>query len=242
MLAGLAVSLPALRFVADIGRGEHGGLHEQQASPELLSRVDHLVYATTDLNSGIAEMEKRLGVRATPGGQHLGLGTRNALIALGPLTYIEIIAPDPDQPAPPSPRKFGIDELKASRVVTWAAKGTELEKFRADAVNKGIPLGKVAPAGRRRPDGVQLSWESTDSQANVGDGIVPFFIDWGQSPHPAQTAAKGAILISLRAEHPDAKNVQRMLEQLGLLLPVKAGARPALIATIDGPRGRVELR
>lgn len=187
-------------------------------------------------------MEKLLGVRATPGGQHLGLGTRNALIALGPLTYIEIIAPDPDQPAPPSPRKFGIDELKASRVVTWAAKGTELEKFRADAVNKGIPLGKVAPAGRRRPDGVQLSWESTDSQANVGDGIVPFFIDWGQSPHPAQTAAKGATLVSLRAEHPDAKNVQHMLEQLGLPLTVKTGAHPVLIATIDSPRGRVELR
>lgn len=219
-----------------------GGAAAQQSSPELLSRVDHLVYATPDLDRGIAELEKLLGVRATAGGQHLGLGTRNALIALGPYTYIEIIAPDPAQPAPALPRRFGIDDLKSSRLVTWAAKGTNLEQLRADAVQNGIALGKVQPGGRRRPDGVQLSWQSTDSQASVGDGIVPFIIDWGQSPHPAQSAAKGATLVSLRVEHPDAANVQRMLEQLGLRVVVSAGARAALIATIDSPRGRVELR
>jgi hypothetical protein len=208
----------------------------------MLARVDHLVYATPDLARGVAELEKLLGVRAAPGGQHLGLGTRNALIALGPYTYIEIIAPDPDQPKPSSPRRFGIDGLTASRIVTWAAKGTDLEQLRADAVRNGIPLGKVAPASRRRPDGVELVWHSTDSQATVADGIVPFFIDWGRSPHPAESAAKGATLVALRAEHPDAKNVERMLQRLGLAVPVIAGARPALVATIDCPRGRVELR
>jgi hypothetical protein len=76
----------------------------------------------------------------------------------------------------------------------------------------------------------------------VAGGIVPFFIDWGGSPHPATTAAKGATLVSLRAEHPDARGVHRMLRHLGLDLPVKEGKRPAIIAVIEGPRGRVELR
>ncbi len=232
-LRSLARAAPLLVLIAGSGTA-------QQSSPELLSRVDHLVYATPDLDRGIAELEKLLGVRATPGGQHLGLGTRNALIALGPYTYIEIIAPDPAQPAPSTPRRFGIDDLKSSRLVTWAAKGTDLEKLRADAAQNGVALGKVQSGGRRRPDGVQLSWQSTASQA--GDGIVPFIIDWGQSPHPAQSAAKGATLISLRAEHPDATNVQRMLQQLGLEVHVTSGSRPALVATIDSPRGRVELR
>jgi hypothetical protein len=213
-----------------------------QGASGLLPRVDHLVYATPDLHRGVAELEKRLGVRATPGGQHVGLGTHNALIALGPYTYIEIIAPDPAQPAPPGPRRFGLDNLTESRLVTWAAKGTELEKLRADAVQNGIPLGKVGPGSRRRPDGVELAWQSTDSQASVADGVIPFFIDWGHSPHPAQSAAKGASLVALRAEHPDAKNVQRMLQLLGLPLSVRQGAHAALVATIDSPRGRVELR
>lgn len=76
----------------------------------------------------------------------------------------------------------------------------------------------------------------------MADGIVPLFIDWGDTPHPAFTAARGATLVSLRAEHPDVRGVSEMLRNLGLDLPVTQGSSPALIATIDGPRGRVELR
>jgi hypothetical protein len=100
--------------------------------------VDHLVYATPDLARGVDDLERLLGVRATPGGQHPGLGTRNALIALGPDSYIEIVAPDPEQPAPSTPRWFGIDDLEHSKLVTWAAKGTDLEQLRATAVRNGI--------------------------------------------------------------------------------------------------------
>jgi hypothetical protein len=76
----------------------------------------------------------------------------------------------------------------------------------------------------------------------VADRIVPYFIDWGTSPHPALTAAKGASLLGLRAEHPDAPRVRIMLDRLGLDLPLQRGAAPALIATISSPKGRVELR
>jgi hypothetical protein len=62
----------------------------QERSASLLPRVDHLVYATPDLDRGIDEIEKLLGVRASPGGQHQGRGTRNALVALGPTAYLEI--------------------------------------------------------------------------------------------------------------------------------------------------------
>jgi hypothetical protein len=214
----------------------------RKGSVELLARVDHLVYATPELNRGVEEIEKLLGVRATPGGQHPGRGTRNALIALGPASYLEIIAPDPEQSPPKTSRPFGIDRLKESRLVAWAAKGIDLERLRGEAARKGASLGEIMSGSRRRPDGVLLSWRYTDPQTVLADGLVPFFIDWGQSPHPARTAAAGAALIDLRAEHPDAQRVQRLLRELGLDLSVQQGAKPALIATINGPRGRVELR
>ena len=215
---------------------------QQSAASPLLMRLDHLVYATPDLNLGIDTIEKVLGVRATPGGQHPGLGTRNALVALGPSSYLEIIGPDPEQPKPAGRRRFGIDELKAPRIVRWVAKGTELEKVAAAASDRGIKLGAVIPGSRRRPDGVVLAWRYTDPATEVADGLVPFFIDWGTSPHPSATAARGATLISVRAEHPDAERVQKMIEALGLDLRVQKGAAPAIIATIESPKGRVELR
>ena len=217
----------------------HPRLH---GAGDILARVDHLVYATPDLSLGIDTLEKLFGVRAAAGGQHPGEGTRNALIALGPASYLEIIGPDPEQPKPDKPRRFGIDDLKAPRLARWAAKGTELERLHAEAASHGITLGDVIAGSRRRPDGVVLSWRYTNPRTVVADGIVPFFIDWGTSPHPSRTAAPGVTLLSLRVEHPDAIRVQKMLSQLGLDLSVQLGAKPALIATCDSPKGRVELR
>ena len=212
---------------------EHGGL---------LATVDHLVYATPELRVGIERIERVLGVRATPGGQHPGRGTRNALVSLGPGTYLEIIGPDPEQPTPAQARPFGIDALKEPRLVAWAAKGKQLEQLANEAGRGGVKLGEVISGTRQRADGVVLSWRYTDPRTVVAGGIVPFFIDWGTTPHPASTATEGPSLIGLRAEHPDPEQVQKALSRLGLDLRVQPGPRPALVATVSGPRGRVELR
>ena len=214
----------------------------QVPSDDVLARVDHLVYATPDLELGIQAIEKLTGVRASAGGQHPGLGTRNALIALGSSTYLEIIGPDPEQPKPDGPRRFGIDELKAPRLLTWVAKGTGLAPFVDRARASGVRLGDVIAGSRKRPDGVVLSWRYTDPNVILEERLVPYFIDWGTSPHPATTAAPGLSLRALRAEHPEPERMARILKQLGLNLPVRRGARPSLIATIDSPKGRIELR
>lgn len=222
-----------------VGRGNS---EEPKMPADAASRADHLVYAAPDLKLGVDAIEKLLGVRATPGGQHPGAGTRNALVALGPATYLEIIGPDPEQPAPQGPRRFGIDNLKAPRLVGWAAREGNLEGLVAAAAKNGVTLGDVGAGSRKRTDGVLLSWRFTSPATVVGDGLVPFFIDWGESPHPAVTAARGARLVGLRGEHPQPDRVLNLLHALGLDMKVTQGWLPALVASIEGPKGRVELR
>lgn len=235
MLRTFAVCLMMLAGVL-VASAEQAGKH---AFPPT---ADHLVYATPDLQRGVDRIERLVGVRAAAGGQHPGRGTRNALVALGPATYLEIIGPDPEQPTPKEPRPFGIDGLREPRLVAWASKTTEPEKIAGTAERHDIKLGPVIAGSRRRADGVLLAWRYTDPRTVVADGIVPFFIDWGTTPHPAATAATGASLIALHAEHPEAARVQKMLNDLGVDLAVQPGRTPALVATVNGPRGKVTLR
>ena len=232
----------AILSMSLLGLTATGMAQPHESADAVLVQVDHLVYTTPDLNMGIDAIERLLGVRATAGGQHPGYGTRNALVSLGPTTYLEIIGPDLDQPKPDGPRRFGIDELKAPRLFTWVAHGADLTQVAATAARSGVNLGSVISGKRQRPDGVLLTWRYTDPNAVVGDRLVPYFIDWGNSPHPALTAAPGASLVGLRAEHPDAARIQAVVRQLGLHLDVQAGPKPSLIATIVGTKGQVELR
>ena len=153
-------------------------------SSKFLSRVDHLVYGTPDLEASIRHLEEVLGVKAGHGGQHPGQGTRNAVLALGPTSYLEIIGLDPEQPEPDRPRWLGIDDLDAPRLVTWAAKGQALGSVVNQAAQANVRLGSVLSGRRDRPDGSALHWKLTDPHQVVDDGIVPFFIDWGGSPRP----------------------------------------------------------
>jgi hypothetical protein len=81
--------------------------------------VDHHVYGVEDLGAGVAELTERLGVRAAPGGKHAGRGTHNALVGLGGEAYLEVIAIDPEQPAPSRPPLFALDLLRLPGLLGW---------------------------------------------------------------------------------------------------------------------------
>ncbi len=208
----------------------------------ILERVDHLVYAAPDLDAACADVAERLGVQASIGGAHPGRGTRNALVAVGPSCYIEIIAPDPSQPDPPNPRWFGIDDLKAPRLVTWACKARDLQRLVDDTAERGLQLGPISASSRQRPDGVLLRWILTTPNLSVGEGIVPFFIDWGHSTHPSTSAQRGPTLVSLRALHPEPYRVRTLLAALDLDLAVDPGPHPRLIASFQRGSTIIEVQ
>ncbi len=203
--------------------------------------LDHLVYGLPDLESGVEDLARRTGVRPAAGGVHPGRGTHNALLSLGPGSYLELIAPDPLQPAPPRPRRFGLDGLERPRLVAWAIRVQDIERRVRRARERGYDPGPVETMGRDRPDGVRLRWRLTSGPAE-SPSPVPFLIDWGSSPHPSQGAPTGVRLLELRGQHPDPESVRRLLLALEVELPIDPGPEPALIAALETPRGPVRLR
>jgi hypothetical protein len=205
--------------------------------------VDHLLLGTADLDRGIAWVEKLTGVRAAIGGSHPGVGTRNALISLGARQYLEIIAPDPAQATYRS--RFEVRKLAEPRLITWAAATSDIESLARKLKGGGRQVLGPNDGSRARPDGAVLKWRTLDVGGGVAAAqvdLLPFFIQWSaDSVHPSQDSPTGCTLVSFDITHPDPPAVVAALRELGIEAPVKSGSEVRIIATLDTPRGRVQL-
>lgn len=202
--------------------------------------IDHLVYAASDLAAAVADVEERFGVRAQAGGQHIGLGTHNALVALGARTYLEIIAPDPGQPTPPFPRPFGVDGIRHGALVSWALACDDIDAAVARARRRGYDPGEVAEMQRARPTGTVLRWRLTRN--SKAGGLIPFLISWDDTEHPAGSAPRGLTLEAFHLEHPDPPSLAAPLMALGADVEIRPAAAAALVARLSGPNGSMTLR
>lgn len=205
----------------------------------MLTGLDHIILGVDDLHRGVDWVEQQAGVRAVYGGVHPGRGTRNALLALGPDSYLEIMAPDPEQPALAwFPQ---IETMREPRLLTWAAHTSNLDALARNALAEGFAIDGPRDGKRMRPDGKVLSWRLFHLRENRG-GLLPFFIEWGgESAHPSTDAPSGCRLKNFWLESPQAGELERECRALSLALTVNAGVVPRLCARLTSPLGEVDL-
>lgn len=203
------------------------------------ARVDHLVYGAPSLSEGVERIAELLGERPVAGGRHPRYGTHNALLSLGPSTYLEVIAFDPELERPDGPAAFGLDGLDEPRLVTWALRTPRIDELAHAA--RVVGVGTVEAGSRRKPDGTTLSWKLTDPRALPLDGAVPFLIDWGATPHPATTTPPGGALVGLHLEHPEVSDVQAALAVLDVTMVVRYASTKTFVATVRTARGTVTI-
>ena len=209
--------------------------------------LDHIIWACDDLERGSRRFEALTGVSPRYGGMHASGFTHNALMALGPRCYLEILAPT----GPPTPREDDWCRLARAahepRMLTYCMRNSRrLSELAPIAEALGAKNGKVLSNGRTTPEGVRLSWQWLRPTIDRFGLAFPFFIDWLDSPHPADSTAaaqnRGEIrLQGFAVGHPDAAELQRTLAKLGVSIDTYAAAGIEFRVQLQTPLGAVSL-
>ena len=202
--------------------------------------LDHLVITAATLEEGVRWCEATLGVMPGPGGKHPLMGTHNRLVNISsarfPQTYLEIIAIDPDAPAPPHVRWFGLDARPAARppqLTHLVLRCADITTLRARLLAAGQDPGVTTSASREAPTG-RLQWQISirDDGAVMADGAPPTLIQW-LGPHPTQTLGDHGITLQSLTLSADA-----------VALPVTGATlaqERAMTVILRGPLGDITL-
>jgi hypothetical protein len=141
-------------------------------------------------------------------------------------------------------------------VFTWCARADDARATATAARALGLDVS-VYQGSRVTPAGATLRWDLIVVDGHGLGGVVPFLIDWHDSPHPAKTLHDGAAgapglrLDRLELRHPDPAAVTNLLRALRpagrapatepAMVLVNHASEPGIIARLTGPAGPFEL-
>lgn len=220
----------------------------------MAARIDHLIVGAASLEEGVAWCEATLGVVPGPGGEHPLMGTHNRLLRVAtvdhPRAYFEIIAVQPGCTPQRARRWFDLDDealrdtlaRSGPRLIHFVASVPGVRQALAALAGLGIDRGDAVAASRMTPRGL-LEWQITvreDGQRLFG-GALPTLIEWGAT-HPASAMPEsGVTLQSLACNHPQAADLRRAFDAIGLEGMAAKEGSANLCAVLATPRGRVML-
>jgi catechol 2,3-dioxygenase-like lactoylglutathione lyase family enzyme len=145
--------------------------HEAQSEGDVQG-IDHIVIAVRDL-AAASDDYARLGFTVTPGGEHTGGATHNALISFADGAYFELIAfREPDRP---QDHKWWGRFAKGEGTVDFALLSESVD-FEGDRLRQaGIEIDGPHDGGRLRPDGQRIAWRNLGLAA--AGAPLPFMIE-----------------------------------------------------------------
>jgi hypothetical protein len=191
----------------------------------VVQQIDHVVIAVRDLATASVNYAG-LGFTVTPGGEHTGGATHNALIAFADGAYFELIAfKEPDRP---QDHRWWPLLAKGEGLVDFALLSADLmrEAARLNAAGLG-----AAPrdGGRLRPDGQRISWRSVDLRSSPATRL-PFLIedltprnlrvpDGAATVHPNGVAGVAGVIVVVGDLAGSAPAFAALLENAGAEAP-----------------------
>lgn len=201
-----------------------------------MKQFDHFVLAAADLEAAKAEFAAQSGCEPADGGAHTGLGTRNALASFGGGSYLEIIAPDPEQ-SHENNMAARLKKLDATTPLHWAIRVDDLPGLAERARALGFNPGPILDTARQQPDGTLLEWRLLGLRGgHEFGGLVPFFIDWLDCPHPADNNPIAGHVSLFEISLPAGPAHELLAGTAGLTL--REGA-PGMTLRVETPAGMI---
>ncbi|WP_449278516.1 VOC family protein [Leucobacter sp. GX24907] len=171
---------------------------------------DHLLWVVPDLAWGVEEFADRTGVQPRIGGSHPWTGTRNALVHLGGVTYVEIVAPDLEQHL----HGAGLEGTIGGALLdvepgvwTFAHSHRDLDGLVRTAGEAGYSTAGPRRWNRRGRDGSFMEWSVAFAGESEFGAAAPFYVGWEELIHPTAKMRKPALdlrSITVTAEDPAA--------------------------------------
>ena len=135
-------------------------------------RLDHVIYAVADLESGLRCFADQYGLVSAGGGEHPEFGTHNAIVPVGHGQFIELMAVADEGSQHPLVLSLSKWLRDGDRLVAVCLRPDDLDEV---AERLSIPID---PAERHTSEGEVTRWRLAGVQAALGPERLPFFIDW----------------------------------------------------------------
>jgi hypothetical protein len=148
-------------------------------------QIDHVIWATVDLDGAAERLERSHGLRAGGGGRHDGMGTHNRIVPLG-RGYLELLAVADAQEAAGSALGRAVTERLAGvgeGLMGWAVSTDDVGAVAARLGTELVEIRRQGFVGRL-----------TGVAEAMAEPCLPFFIERGRDvPAPGAGGDAGGL-------------------------------------------------
>jgi hypothetical protein len=148
-------------------------------------QIDHVIWATADLDAAAERLERSHGLHARGGGRHDGMGTHNRIVPLGS-GYLELLAVADAEEAAGSALGRAVTERLAGvgeGLMGWAVVTDDVSAVAARLRTELVEIRRQGFVGRL-----------TGVAEAMGEPCLPFFIERGRDvPAPGAGGDAGGL-------------------------------------------------
>ena len=153
-------------------------------------KIDHATVAGSDVKQMQAALSK-VGIPTVYGGAHTNHASEMALVSFPDGSYLELMGIQPKaDPAAVAKHEWSKFLTGNAGPCAWALRESNLAAEVARLKAAGVAVSEPENGGRQRPDGVTLSWQTSNIGEGVRGSLFPFLIQ-DKTPREQRVFPKG---------------------------------------------------